>query len=246
MNLFSLRNQKTNENTQDTDLSLGSMTTRDTEALYQKGVATVRDLIAPPAVRLSPNVMQVGDVFVRTYFVIAYPRYLSTNWFSPIINLDFSMDTALFVHPVDTANILKQLRKSSTQVQSQISIEAEGGKVRSMLETAFQDIEALRDKLQQGTEKFFRFGLYITVYGKDQDDLSEKSSAVESLLEAQLVYVKPAILRMDQGFASTRPLGTDMLDVANNLNTEPLSTTFPFVSSDLSSGDGILYGINLL
>ncbi len=245
MNLFNREKHGTEENSKEKDFSLGSMTTHDTEALYQKGVATVRDLIAPPAIRLDSNMMQVGDVFVRTYFVFAYPRYLSTNWFSPIINLDFSMDTALFVHPIDTANILKQLRRSSTQVQSQISIEAEGGKVRDpMLETAFQDIETLRDKLQQGTEKFFRFGLYITVYGKDKDDLSEKSNAVESLLEAQLVYVKPAILRMDQGFASTRPIGTDTLDVANNLNTEPLSTTFPFVSSDLSSGDGILYGIN--
>ncbi len=225
--------------------SLGSLNARDTEALYQKGVATVRDLIAPPAVRLGPNMIQVGDVFARTYFVIAYPRYLSTNWFSPIVNLDFSMDTALFVHPIDTVDILKQLRKSSTQVQSQLSIESEGGRTRDpILETAAQDIEALRDKLQQGTEKFFRFGLYITVYGKDEKDLAEKSSAVESLLEAQLVYVKPAILRMDQGFASTRPIATDTLDVANNLNTEPLSTTFPFVSSDLSSGDGILYGIN--
>ncbi len=226
-------------------LSLGSMTAHDTEALYQKGIATVRDLISPPAIKLSPNMMQIGDIFARTYFVIAYPRYLSTNWFSPIINIDFSMDVALFVHPIETADILKQLRKSSTQVQSQMSIEAEGGKVRDpILETAYQDIEALRDKLQQGTEKFFRFGLYLTVYGKDERDLSEKSSAIESLLEAQLVYVKPAVLRMDQGFASTRPIGTDTLDVANNLNTEPLSTTFPFVSSDLSSGDGILYGIN--
>jgi type IV secretory pathway VirB4 component len=225
--------------------SLGSMTAQDTEALYQKGIATVRDLISPPAVKLTPTMMQVGDIFARTYFVIAYPRYLSTNWFSPIINIDFSMDISLFVHPIDTVDILKQLRKSSTQVQSQLSIEAEGGKVRDpILETAYQDIEALRDKLQQGTEKFFRFGLYITVYGKDEKDLSEKSSAIESLLEAQLVYVKPAVLRMDQGFASTRPIGTDTLDVANNLNTEPLSTTFPFVSSDLSSGDGILYGIN--
>lgn len=245
MDLLKRKKQEVENGSPETDFSLGSMTARDTEALYQKGIATVRDLIAPPAVRLSPNMIQIGDVFSRTYFVIAYPRYLSTNWFSPVINLDFSMDTALFIHPVDTANILKQLRKSSTQVQSQISIETEGGKVRDpMLETAFQDIEALRDKLQQGTEKFFRFGLYITVYGKDQDDLSEKSGAVESLLEAQLVYVKPAILRMEQGFASTRPIGTDTLDVANNLNTEPLSTTFPFVSSDLSSGDGILYGIN--
>ncbi|MEK9151415.1 MAG: ATP-binding protein [Patescibacteria group bacterium] len=215
------------------------------DLLYQKGIATIRDLIAPPAIKLSPNTMQIGEVLTRTYFVIAYPRYLSTNWLSPIINTDFSMDIALFIHPIETAEILKNLRKASSQVQSQIHIEAEGGQVRDpVLDTALEDIENLRSKLQQGTEKFFRFGLYITFYGENEKDLSQKCQAVEGALEAQLVYVKPSVMRMDQGFASTRPLGTDTLDVANNLNTEPLSTTFPFVSSDLSSNEGILYGIN--
>lgn len=215
------------------------------ELLYQQGIATLRDLIAPPAIKLTPNTMQIGPLLARTYFVIAYPRFLSTNWFSPIINIDFAMDISLFVHPIDTAEILKNLRKSATQVQSQIHIEAEEGKVRNpQLETALEDIESLRDKLMQGTEKFFRFGLYMTIYGTDERDLNEKCQAIESILEAQLVYTKPAVLRMDQGFAATRPLATDALDVANNLNTEPLSTTFPFVSSDLSSNEGILYGIN--
>lgn len=215
------------------------------ELLYQKGIATIRDLIAPPAIKLGPNTMQIGEVLSRSYFVITYPRYLSTNWFSPIINIDFAMDIALFVHPIDTAEILKNLRKSATQVQSQIHIESEDGKIRDpILETALSDIEGLRDRLQQGTEKFFRFGLYMTIYGSDEKDLSQKCQAVEAILEAQLVYTKPAVMRMDQGFAATRPLGNDVLDVANNLNTEPLSTTFPFVSSDLSSNEGILYGIN--
>lgn len=218
---------------------------REAEALYQRGIATIRDLIAPPAIKLNTTVMQIGDVQARTYFVIAYPRYLSTNWFSPVINIDFPMDIALFIHPIDTAEILKNLRKSATQVQSQIHIEAEDGKIRDpVLETALQDIESLRDKLQQGTEKFFRFGIYITLYGSDTQDLNKKCQAIEAMLEAQLVYTKPAVLRMDHGFAATRPLGNDTLDVANNLNTEPLSTTFPFVSSDLSSNEGILYGIN--
>ncbi|MDO8566412.1 MAG: ATP-binding protein [Candidatus Moranbacteria bacterium] len=215
------------------------------ETLYQRGVATIRDLIAPPAIKLSPNTMQIGEIVSRTYFVITYPRFLSTNWFSPIINIDFAMDIALFVHPIDTAEILKTLRKSSTQVQSQIRIETEGGKVRDpVLETALEDIEGLRNNLQQGTEKFFRFGLYMTVYGSDEKDLNGKCQSIEAILEAQLVYTKPAVMRMDQGFAATRPLANDVLDVANNLNTEPLSTTFPFVSSDLSSNEGILYGIN--
>lgn len=215
------------------------------EALYQRGITTIRDFIAPPAIKLTSNTMQVGSVLSRTYFTVAYPRFLSTNWFSPIINIDFAMDIALFVHPIETVDILKNLRKSSTQVQSQMRIESEGGKISDpVLETALQDIESLRTNLQQGTEKFFRFGLYMTVYGSDEKDLNDKCQSIEAILEAQLVYVKPAVMRMDQGFAATRPLANDVLDVANNLNTEPLSTTFPFVSSDLSSNEGILYGIN--
>src|SRR3989344_3716089 len=215
------------------------------ETAYQKGVATVRDLIAPAALRLNANHMIIGGTYARTLFVIAYPRYLSTNWFSPIINLDFPLDVSFFIHPADTRDVLKNLRKSATQVQSEIHLEAEGGKIRDpMLETALQDIEDLRDRLQQGVEKFFRFGLYITLYAEDLKKLDKMAEEVEAILEAQLVYIKPAVLRMEQGFSSTLPLGNDELDAGNNLNTSPLSTTFPFVSADLSFNEGILYGIN--
>lgn len=215
------------------------------ENLYQRGVATIKDLIAPAAMKISANNLQIGETVARTVFVMAYPRYLHTNWFAPIINIDFSMDTSMFIHPINTAEILKNLKKSATQVQSQIHMEEEAGKIRDpILETAIQDIEELRDKLQQGTEKFFRFGLYMTLYGSSLEEVEKMNRQVEALLEAQMVYIKPAVLKVEQGFMSTLPLANDELDVANNLNTEPLSTTFPFVSSDLSSNEGILYGIN--
>jgi conjugal transfer ATP-binding protein TraC len=225
--------------------SVSSSGLLENEALYQQGVATIKDLIAPPAMKFGANYIQVGETFVRTVFVVAYPRYLHTNWFSPIINIDFPMDIAMFVHPVDTVDILKTLRKTSTQVQSQIHMEEEGGKIRDpILETALQDIEDLRDRLQQGTEKFFRFGLYLTLFGNSLEEVSKAHLEIEAILEAQLVYIKPAILKVEQGFSSTLPLANDELDVANNLNTAPLSTTFPFISADLSSNEGILYGIN--
>jgi conjugal transfer ATP-binding protein TraC len=217
----------------------------ESEALYQQGEATIRDLIAPAAVKVSANAIQIGETFARTLFVVAYPRYLHTNWFSSIINIDYPLDIAMFIHPVDTNEILKTLRKSTTQVQSEIHIEEESGKVRDpILETALQDIEELRDRLQQGTEKFFKFGLYITIYGEDIKEVEKTCKQIEAILEAQMVYVKPAVLKTEQAFASTLPLANDELDIGNNLNTSPLSTTFPFVSSDLSSNEGILYGIN--
>jgi len=217
----------------------------ESEEIYQKGVATVRDLIAPASLRIATDHLQIGDTFSRTYFTIAYPRYLHTNWFSPIINMDAPMNISMFIHPIDTNEIVKNLRKSSTQVQSQIHIEEGEGKIRDpMLETALGDIEDLRDKLMQGTEKFFRFGLYIGLYGKSFEEVDKIGRQIESVLEAQLVYIKPAVMRSESGLAAIIPLGNDELDVANNLNTAPLSTTFPFVSSDLSSNEGILYGIN--
>ncbi|MCX6765458.1 MAG: ATP-binding protein [Candidatus Moranbacteria bacterium] len=217
----------------------------ESEELYQAGEATIKDLIAPAAVKINANYIQIGETYTRTLFVITYPRYLHTSWFSPIINIDFPLDIAMFIHPVDTNEILKTLRKSTTRVQSEIHLEEEAGKIRDpILETALRDIEDLRDKLQQGTEKFFRFGLYMTVYGKSYDEVSKICQQIEAILEAQLVYVKPAVLKTEQAFSSTLPLANDELDVGNNLNTSPLSTTFPFVSSDLSSNEGILYGIN--
>src|SRR3989344_87962 len=215
------------------------------EDVYHEGLATLKDLIAPSAMKINPNYIQIGELFCRTIFVMAYPRFLHTNWFSSIINVDFPLDIAMFIHPIETAEIIKNLRKSATQVQSQIDIESESGKIRDpVLETAIKDIEDLWDKLMTGTEKFFRFVLYVTFYANDLAELNKINRSVEAILEAQMVYIKPAVVKMEQGFSSTLPLANDELNVGNNLNTSPLSTTFPFVSSDLSSDEGILYGIN--
>jgi len=215
------------------------------EKYYQEGTAKLQDLIAPSAIKITPKYIRVGETLAQTIFVITYPRYLHSNWFSPIINIDMPMDISMFIHPIDTYTILKTLKKSATQVQSQIHIEEQGGKIRDPeLDTAAQDIDELRDKLQQGTEKFFRYGLYITVYGQDEKELDKMVKSVTAILEAQLVYVKPAVFKTEQGFNSSLPLANDELDIGTSMNSSPLSTTFPFVSSTLSSDEGILYGIN--
>ncbi len=212
---------------------------------YRKGLAVVKDLIAPAAFKVSTNHLEIGETYAKTIFIMAFPRFLSVNWFSPIINVDFPVNISIFIHPVDTKKILKGLLKTTTQIQSRINMEAQSGKVRNpMLESAMQNTEELRTRLQEGTERFFRVGIYITVFGESMEQLNEMYHSVESILEAQLVYSKVASFRMEQGFASTIPLGEDRLDVANNLNTSPLSTIFPFVSAELSSNSGVLYGIN--
>ncbi len=207
--------------------------------------ASLVDAIAPSALQITSNYVQFGEKYSRTFFVITYPRFLTANWLSPIINLDRVFNVSMFIHPADTGIILTKLRRKLTQIESQITTEQEAGKVRNpILDTARNDIENLRDKLIQGTEKFFKYALYITVFEDSIEKLNEAEEQILSLFEAKMVYIRPAIFQQESGINSCLPLGDDRLLITNSMNTAPLSTVFPFVSSNLSSNKGILYGIN--
>ena len=213
--------------------------------IYKAATLELQDIIAPSALQITPKSLNLGDKIARTFFVISYPRFLSDNWFSPIINLDKIFDVSIFIHPIETADILRSFQKKVAEVQSQISVREAKGLVRDpMLDTAYHDLESLRDNLMQAQEKMFDVGLYITIYADNEGDLFKIESEIKSILESKLVYLKPALFQQDVGFKSVLPLGVDSLGIHQKLNTEPLSSLFPFVSFDLTNDKGILYGVN--
>lgn len=215
------------------------------QEIFEAGVLELKDIIAPSALKITPRELNLGEKVVRSFFVISYPRFLSEGWFSPIINMDKVFDVSIFVHPIETSKVLRQFQKKVAEVQSQIHSREDKGLVRDpMLDVAYQDLENLRDQLQQAQEKLFDVGLYITIYAESDHELDKVESEIKSILEAKLVYVKPALFQQEQGYKSTLPLGNDLLEVHSKLNSSPLSSLFPFTSFDLTSDKGILYGIN--
>ncbi len=213
--------------------------------IFEAGVLELKDLIAPPAIKVSPKELNLGEKILRSFFVISYPRFLSEGWFAPIINMDKVFDVSIFVHPIETSKVLHQFQRKVAEVQSQIHTREEKGLVRDpILDVAYQDLENLRDQLQQAQEKLFDVGLYITIYGDTDAELDKIETEIKSILEAKLIYVKPALFQQEQGYKSTLPLGNDLLNVHSKLNSSPLSSLFPFTSFDLTSDKGILYGIN--
>ncbi|MBI5126284.1 MAG: DUF87 domain-containing protein [Candidatus Taylorbacteria bacterium] len=215
------------------------------QEIYEAGVLELQDVIAPSALKISPKELNLGEKVARTFFVISYPRYLTDSWFAPIINLDKVFNISIFIHPVETAKILRHFQKKVAEVQSQINERESKGLVRDpMLDTAYQDLEQLRDNLLQAQEKIFDVGVYITIYGDNDGELDKIESEVKSILEAKLVYIKPALFQQAEGYKSVLPIADDELMVHSKLNSAPLSSLFPFVSFDLTSDKGILYGIN--
>jgi type IV secretory pathway VirB4 component len=215
------------------------------QEIYDAGVLELQDIIAPSALKITPNQINLGEKIARTFFVISYPRFLTESWFAPIINLDKIFNVSIFVHPIETAKILRTFQKKVAEVQSQINQREGRGLVRDpMLDTAYQDLESLRDNLQQAQEKIFDVGVYITIYGNNEDELNKLETEIKSILESKLVYVKPALFQQEQGYKSILPTANDELAIHSKLNSSPLSSIFPFVSFDLTSDKGILYGVN--
>ncbi|HEX8182902.1 MAG TPA: DUF87 domain-containing protein [Candidatus Saccharimonadales bacterium] len=213
---------------------------------FQKGITALRDFIAPSSIEYESGLFHLGTRYARTFYVYGYPRQLFTGWMSSMVNLDEVMDLSMYIYPVESQVVLENLRKKVTQLEAGIQIDSEKGRVRDpQKQAAIMDAEEMRDRLQVGEERFFRFGLYFTVYGGSTDELEFISHKVESLLGQQLVYSKAATSQQEQGLNSTVPQFTDQLQIRRNISTGALSTSFPFTSADLSMDNGILYGINM-
>lgn len=219
---------------------------QEVRAIFQKGITALRDFIAPSSIELNSGFFQIGTRFARAFYVYGYPRQLYTGWLSSMVNLDEVFDMSMYIYPVESQVVLENLRKKVTQLEAGIQIDAEKGRVRDPAkQIAILDAEEIRDKLQVGEERFFRFGLYFVLYASSKDELDFVTKKVESLLGQQLIYSKAASSQQEQGLNSVIPQMADQLMIRRNFSTGALSTSFPFTSADLSQDTGILYGINM-
>lgn len=216
------------------------------EQAFLKGITTLRDLIAPSSIEIHSSYFRLGTKYARTVYVYGYPASVYTGWLSGVINADEVLDISMFVYPVESSVVLNNLRKKVTQLQATMAINSEKGRVRDpAIEAALSDAEELRNQLQLGAERFFRFGLYVTLYADSLDELGYMQGKIESMFSQQMIYSKVASSQQEQGMNSTLPQLTDQLQIRRNMNTGAISASFPFTSADLSDGKGILYGINM-
>jgi len=218
----------------------------EVEQAFLKGVSTLRDLIAPSSIEIHSSYFRLGTKYGRTLYVYGYPRQIYTGWLSSLINIDEVLDVSMYIYPVDSQVVLNNLRKKVTQLEASTSINNEKGRTRDpAIEAAISDAEELRDQLQLGQERFFRFGLYVTLWADSMDELNFVQQKVETIFGQQLVFSKVASSQQEQGLNSTIPQLSDQLQIRRNMNTGAISTSFPFTSADLTDNSGILYGINM-
>lgn len=213
--------------------------------IYSSAAMELRDILAPSAVEIGSGFIKLGDKIAKNYFVMSYPKFLTEGWLAPIINLDKIFDVSIHIVPINSAEIMRDFQKKVAEVQSQIAMREKQGMVRDPeLDIAYQNLEDLRDNLQQAAAKMFSVGLYLTIYASNETELFKVENEIRSMLESQMIYLKPSLFQQEQGFITGAPIGIDELGIMMKLDTAPLSSFFPFISSELTDNKGILYGVN--
>ena len=212
---------------------------------FSRGLVTIQDIIAPEAIEIDFTFQKINSTYTRTLFVAGYPRSVPANWLSPLINYPHRISTSMFIYPVDSSEILDNLKRKITEMEAEIQSDLRAGKISNInTEVKLEDARYLREDLAKGSERFFQFGLYVTITAVSKEELDRVTKAIQSSLGSLLIVSKKATLQMDEGFKTTLPMGTDKLLVTRNMDTTSLATTFPFTSSELTQENGIMYGIN--
>jgi conjugal transfer ATP-binding protein TraC len=209
------------------------------------GVLTIKDIVAPPSIEVDFDFLRVGNFYYRTLFVSGYPRFVSANWLEPLISFTHTLDIAMYIYPTKSEEVLENLKHKVGEMEATIQSDMKRGRViEPSVQVALEDALALQQELAKGAQRFFQFGLYVTIPAKSLEDLNKTSKQVEATLASLLIVTKRAILQAEEGFKTTLPSGQDRLVITRNMDTTSLATTFPFTTSELTANEGILYGIN--
>jgi type IV secretory pathway VirB4 component len=209
------------------------------------GLTSVKDIIAPAALEVDFSFLKIGATFFRTLFVAGYPRFVSANWLAPLINFDHALNLAMFIYPVEARDVLDDLKRKIGEMEAEVQTDIQQGKIINIdTQVKLEDARSLREQLAKGAERFFQFGLYVTIPANDEKELNRVTQQVQSTLGSVMILAKPANLQMEDGFKTTLPNCNDKLMITRNMDTTSLATTFPFTSSELSANEGVLYGIN--
>lgn len=212
---------------------------------FSQGLVTIQDIIAPEAIEVDFTYQKINSTYTRTLFVAGYPRTVPANWLSPLINYPHQINIAMFIFPVDAGEVLDNLKRKITEMEAEIQSDVRSGKISNInTEIKLNDARVIREQLAAGAERFFQFGLYITIKADSKKQLDKVTKNIQSTLGSLLIVSKKSTLQMDEGFKSTLPMGLDKLLVTRNMDTTSLATTFPFTSSELTMETGVMYGIN--
>src|SRR3989344_2419976 len=203
------------------------------------------DLISYSGLEEQADHVVLGNKFVRTLFISAFPYTASTGWLTPLVNFNHNADISYHIEQINPVLALPKLNRKITELESQKRSYQQSGKiVGSEIMDPLDSAIELKNKIQRGQEKLFQVSIYVAITADSMIELNKITTLLETVLSTRLFYSKAATFQQLEGLQSVLPRAENQLNQKRNLDSSSTALTFPFTSSELVQESGILYGVN--
>src|SRR5579859_5677311 len=75
------------------------------------------DTVAPSSIEVDFNFIKIGEKYYKTYFIVGYPRFVSPNWLSPLINFEHSQLISMYIYPSTSSDVLSDFRRKIAEME---------------------------------------------------------------------------------------------------------------------------------
>ncbi|WP_063821773.1 PrgI family protein [Nocardia pneumoniae] len=206
---------------------------------------------APESLTIGTRHLEIGGDWAETLAVTGYPREVTAGWLAPLLSHPGRVEVAVHIDPVDPVTAATRLRHQLARLESSRMHDTGRGRLSDpQVDVAVEDAAELSARVARAEARLFRVGVYLTVHADTEAELADEVAAVRALAASLLVDTCTLSYRAAQGWATTLPLGLDLIRVRRTFDTTALAAAFPFDSPQLPVADpvqaarpeGVLYG----
>ena len=202
------------------------------------------DLLAPPALEFRRADTTLGDCEARAMVVVDYPPRVGPAWLARLAALP-GVSLSLHLSPTDSVELLKGLNNSVQEYTSRL---AQGGNalVQSRWQQGLEDAKALLRQIDQESQRVYRAVVTLLVVAPDSEELARRVRQVEASCAAASMRARPTVFLQREGLEAVGPWGLLPKEIgdlgAREIPAATVAAAYPWVSSGLNHGRGIVWG----
>jgi type IV secretory pathway VirB4 component len=205
----------------------------------------VREMVVPPVMQFAADHILCRnreDLYMRTLYVQDYPHDVERNWLREVLGLDFNIDVAIHIKPLDVQQARRRLDANERELVGTLGAVGGDAPTEREVREKLEDIDYAKDEFRK-KNKWFQLSLYFMPYAQSLDALEHATRAIEDRLAGLFFRSQRAIYRQEQGFHSVLPQATDRLGQSRGISARPLAAAFPFHAADQVEPEGYLFGV---
>ncbi len=189
--------------------------------------------------------LQVGERFLRFYYLADIPAYLSPYVFFRLITSSLPFTLSIFIEPTPSSDLLKKARQRLSVLEMQQNERLKQGKIRDQqIDKNIEEASSFIDELVHEAEKGMVYALYLQLEAGTEKELQQYHKQLQNLASSMELTFNQYTFGHKQAFKGFLPFVSDSIKENRILQSTAASYLLPFISKQLSNPDGIFLGVN--